>query len=782
RAECDKAKIEIEAMLEFDGLIDFDIIVTPKPECTINELRLDIPIKSEHATLFHYVGDAIRRTCYAGETPKGSGLIWSSNSVKPFRFGLQGNYIPFIWLGDEERGLSWFCDTTRHWAPGKKGRSELYREGEITRLAIHFIGTPTLFTGVRRYGFGMMATPVKPLPAGWRTMYSHVLQPFAIKNITHGCTFQGYGKPTDDEAFRKVIASHRRISPGCCVMPAMGANDLWGGEESAYFINDWNARVVNGMATPLRNAFQAWHFRRVVRDMGIDGAYSDDSYPIPNLNPLSSTAWRDDEGVIHEGYNIAAIRGFHRRMATILRKSTGKGLSMVHMSDAMVIPCFSWYDFMLDGEFAFREAARTSRLPFDKKKEKEYDYLDVWRMDVIRARAMGKQWGLIPVWLPTGSPEESWGYGSEYPRVHRSLLAMTLLHDMILWWNHRVDHDEVAKVDFVKKEFGIGENDVEFHGYWEGKARSSSKDVWVSYWQRPGKVLLVAANLSKQDAEVEVMCDAMPTDASAIDGITREAIPIANGKLKLTVPWHEFRLVLVGKKGDIVAGRPHPGADLPKPKTILKEFSDDFNAPELSKAWTLDKSPKSLAVIKTQDGKLKIRHKIFTWSHVERPLGIDNFSVQCRIDDRISGNFDTWRPCLVIYWGSGSYARAMPSCQWSAKCFKFVVMADGKTVAEQEEGPPINTEGWYRHNWVKIALTPDKIKFFGSNDGKTWLDPWIVDRPKGLAGPPKLLILGSGHETGAKPYAGEDFDNDWVRGTWGQPTCMYFDDLVVGRD
>ncbi|NOZ23980.1 MAG: LamG domain-containing protein, partial [Planctomycetes bacterium] len=30
RAECDKAKIEIEAMLEFDGLIDFDIIVTPK--------------------------------------------------------------------------------------------------------------------------------------------------------------------------------------------------------------------------------------------------------------------------------------------------------------------------------------------------------------------------------------------------------------------------------------------------------------------------------------------------------------------------------------------------------------------------------------------------------------------------------------------------------------------------------------------------------------------------------------------------------------------------------
>jgi len=775
--------VEVEAAMEYDGLIDFDVLLEPKRDSRIDELRLEIPVRADCATLFHYVGDAIRRTCYAGETPKGDGLVWSSKSVVPWRYGLQGNFVPFIWLGDEERGLSWFCDTTRGWSPGEKGRSEVYREGSTTKLVINFIGTPTRIAKKLRLGFGMMATPVKPLFEGWRRMYSKILEPYPIRNITHSCTFQGYGKPTDLKAFRKVIQSFRKYNPETCVMPAMGANDLWGGEESAYFINDWNARVVNGMATPMRNAFQAWWFRRVVRDMGIDGAYSDDSYPIPTLNPLGTTAWVDGRGVVHEGYNLAGIRGFHRRMATILRDCDGKGRSMVHMSDAMVIPCFSWYDFALDGEFGFDNAARTSRLPFDKKKEKEYDYLDVWRMDVIRARAMGKQWGLVPVWLPTGSPEESWGYGSEMPRVHRSLLAMTLLHDMLIWWNHKVDHDEVAKVDLVKKEFGIGEDDVTFHGYWQKKARASSKDVWVSYWLRPpNNLMLVAANLSSKDADVEIACDDLPDGPTAVDGISREEVPIVNGKLKLSVPWHEFRLILIGGRGEFAPGRPHPGADLPKPQQVLAELSDNFDSPTLSKAWTVDASPKSKAVIKTQDGKLKIRHSIFTWSHVERPLGVDNISVQCRVEDRVSGNFDTWRPCIALYWGKGSYARAMASCQYNATCFKFLVMADSKTVAEQKEGPPISTEGWYTHNWVKIALTPDEIKFYGSSDGKTWLEPWVVKRPKALTGPPRLLILGSGHETGTAPYTGPDFDNDWTRGTWGQPTCMYFDDLIVGKD
>ena len=778
-------RLTAECRIEFDGLLSFKLELLPTKPCEVEELRLEIPFAAKHAVLLHYAGDAIRRTCYAGLTPAGQGMVWTSASIKPWHQGIKGSFVPYVWLGDDERGLAWFADTTRYWNPGPRGETELYRQGQRVTLVVNFIAAATRFTQKRVYEFGLMATPVKPLPQGWRNARSPVLEPYTVKHITHSCTFQGYGKPTDEQRFREVVESHRRTWPGCCVSPAMGANDLWGGEESAYFINDWNTRVRKGMATPVRNDFQLWHFRRVVRDYGIDGAYSDDSYPIAITNPVGTSAWVDAKGAVHEGYNLAAIRGFHRRIATVLRTCKGHGDSMVHMSDAMVIPCFSFFDLALDGEFSFEGAARTSRLPFDNKKASEYDFLDVWRMDAVRTR-MGRQWGLIPVWLPTGSPEDCWGYGSDRRRVSRSLLAMVLIHDTLLCWNHKIDQDEAAIVDEVKKGFGIGAADVDFHGYWEKRATASSSDVLVSYWQRPGKVLLVAANLARRDLQVDVRLDlkamGLGEEVTAIDGVSREGIECSSGSMRVTVPWHEYRLVLIAPKGKIASGRPHPGAELPKPKSILSALCDDFDAAELSPAWTVDCAPNSLSAVHPQDGKLKLRNKIFMWCHVERPLGIDNISVQCRIEDHISGNFDTWRPCMVLYWGKGNYARAMASCQWGAKCFKYLVMAGGEIAAEQQQGPQISQQGWYTKNWVKISLRLGAIDFYGSIDGKTWLGPWTVKRPAALSGPPKLLILGRGHETGGPPYDGLDFDNNWTRGTWGNPWCCYFDDLIVGRD
>ena len=645
-------RLAAECTIEFDGLLSFKLELVPTRPCEVEELRLEIPFAAEHATLLHYVGDAIRRSCYAGLTPAGDGLIWTSASIEPWQQGIKGSFIPFVWLGDEKRGLAWFADTTRHWNPGPRGETELYRQGQRVTLVVNFIAAATRFTQKRVYEFGLMATPVKPLPAGWRACRSPVLESHVSKTITHGCTFQGYGKPTDEEAFKKAGDGYRRTWPGCSVAPAMGANDLWGGEESAYFINDWNTRVRKGMATPLRNDFQLWHFRRVMRDYGIDAAYSDDSYPIVITNPVGTSAWVDAKGGVHEGYNLAAIRDFHRRIATVLRAGKARGDAMVHMSDAMLIPCFSFFDIALDGEFSFEGAARTCRLPFDKDKSKDYDFFDVWRMDVLRARAMGKQWGLIPLWLPTGIPEDCWGYGSDRRRVPRSLLAMTLIHDVPIHWNHKVDQDEAAIVDEVKKEFGIAEPDVEFHGYWEKKAVASSTDVWVSYWQRPGRVLLVAANLARQDREVDIhfapTALGLPGALTAIDGVSRELIRCDGRSPRMNVPWHEYRLALIAPAGQIRPGRPHPGAALPKPKTLLPGFCDDFDAAELSPAWTVDADPKFAAVIHPHEGKLKLRSKIFRWGHVERRFGLDNVSVQCRVEDHISGNFDTWRPCLVL--------------------------------------------------------------------------------------------------------------------------------------
>ena len=83
-------------------------------------------------------------------------------------------FKPFVWLGDEERGFSWFCESEENWSPADPERAlTIDREGERVVLRLHLVeGAP--IEKPLKYTFGFQATPVKqPEKDAWDYRIHH---------------------------------------------------------------------------------------------------------------------------------------------------------------------------------------------------------------------------------------------------------------------------------------------------------------------------------------------------------------------------------------------------------------------------------------------------------------------------------------------------------------------------------------------------------------------------------------------------------------------------------
>ena len=266
----------------------------------------------------------------------------------------------------------------------------------------------------------------------------------------------------------------------------------------------------------------------------------------------------------------------------------------------------------------------------------------------------------------------------------------------------------------------------------------------------------------------------VPTGAVACDGEEhRPSLPMSDGVLEMAVAPENYRIVLLGPKGAFQADLPVPGATLPKPAKLIPELCDDFNSPKLGAAWRLAASPKSGAAIETYRDRLCVKASPYKYGSAERDLtadgvGMDNVTVQVRVE-RPAPSMQH-RVGLALVWADGTCAYAGPSMLTKRQQFEYILFTDGKA-KRRHWGSPVGIPHPHRinqPNWVRIRLAPDKIHFAGSSDGKTWHEDWTVDRPKEMAGPPRVLRLG-------------DTPDGWVGPYRTQPTYKYFDDLVVGR-
>ena len=159
RAQCAAFELTGTAAVEYDGMIRVDLTLRPKREVRVDELTLEIPVKPEHAEyLYHFPGK------------------WRSvaNSGKLPAEGFKHGFKPFWWLGDNDRGFCWFCESAENWLPeDRENAVTIDREEGRVVLRLRLIEGEKVASPLK-YTFGFEATPCKkPEKTVWDYRISH---------------------------------------------------------------------------------------------------------------------------------------------------------------------------------------------------------------------------------------------------------------------------------------------------------------------------------------------------------------------------------------------------------------------------------------------------------------------------------------------------------------------------------------------------------------------------------------------------------------------------------
>ena len=212
------------------------------------------------------------------------------------------------------------------------------------------------------------------------------------------------------------------------------------------------------------------------------------------------------------------------------------------------------------------------------------------------------------------------------------------------------------------------------------------------------------------------------------------------------------------------------GAALPRPGKVL--FDDAFKGSALSPGWTAEISPAHgpEGRVAPEDGRLVFAGQHYKYQYIARPFPAEADTVQALVEVRPTGCASRWNPGVGLWWGPGRWAFAgIGGDGYVAElagygCRRIPLAASEQAVYEERFC-----------GWVKVRLTPDKVLFLYSYDGKTWLPKSEFPRDKKYAGPPQLLLLGRG---AGGPNDVFRNDEHWT----GGPTLCRMGDLVAGRE
>jgi hypothetical protein len=462
----------VQHQVEYDGFTWTDVTLEAGAPTTVDELRLTWTMPAARATLLH-----------------ADRLSWIANAAGSLpQEGWSSPFAPFFWLGDESGGLSWFAESTEGWVAGSANPAiQVSREGDVVRATVRLVAAPTRLDGVRHYGFGMMATPVRPKPEKARglRMLPAPRSTFEIVWPNESMKYYGYTEPIDAAAFGKRVddahAARRRV------VPYINLNFMSAGvpEWLVYghaFASDPPRPVTPSDVAAMGHAsmgtcpasrdwqdFILYRINEMIDRYGVDGIYIDCWGPTGCNTP--PCGWVNAAGQRNETNPIRAYREILRRVATLFQERRPDPLLQIHMSSEVNIPMLAFADTLLDGE------------QFVSGNLKD-DYLPLLPPDKFRAEFMGHNWGPVDFFLP------EFRDGNE-PRGTPNLAAYLLLHDVQPWpiWS-----DGATWTRLYDALDAFGYTEARFLPYWEPTGVTCDPQVLVSCYLREGKVLLAVMN------------------------------------------------------------------------------------------------------------------------------------------------------------------------------------------------------------------------------------------------------------------------------------------------
>ncbi|MEK6793783.1 MAG: glycoside hydrolase domain-containing protein [Spirochaetota bacterium] len=507
-------KLHSRVVVEYDGMMRVDVTLTPAKPLRLDRLSLSIVVKEPFAKYLILAQGFGGKSYYGG---------FQETNFK---------FRPFVWFGDDERGLTWFCESAKDWKLKNKSRGiEIFRKDGNAALTVNMIDAGAEISKPVTYTFGLMATPMRPMPSDWRQWRISPGKNETIKIVWPSGIQKWYGympAVRDEDVFKKSLKQYHE--KGVRAVPYTILNMLSSGvPEYKYFVgaNCWNPQhydaassdvmaigdVVMGMCVNTRSwrDFVMHSYKQTLDKFDIDGVYYDIGWVEPCTNIAHGCGFIDDDDTIQPTFPVFAHRELAKRMYTLTRERCRNPFIIFHMSGCIEPPIHSFSDAVLDGE-QFALSVKD-------------DYTEFLPLDMMRAQFTMRQFGLVPVFLPGRDLHFSGNDKTEAPTV--GMLARLYLHDMHVWaiW---CNGQAVEKYRAVKDAFGMDAT-VEFIPYWSNGNvfMTKSVDIKISAWvKKSGSCLLAVANLGSNNTDATVIVDlekiGFARATGLIDGVTGE--------------------------------------------------------------------------------------------------------------------------------------------------------------------------------------------------------------------------------------------------------------------
>lgn len=536
-AKLGSLNFNVKTRVEFDGFVLNTMTIDPQAAAKLDRLSLIITMPKAEAPCF--VTTAGGWSATHGWTPQ----KWDSRETSSGC--ITGNFVPYIFLTDSDRGFCWFADNEKGWILDPTAPTqELSNTATTTTLRINFVTKPGAITQPTTIKYGWMVTPQKPQLKEWRSYVINYYLPYpkahAVfwRDADWAVTWPYYSSPYPwDYAKSKALLANNNSNFTPCVGDIAHAIGRYRDYKGRWFNDvaaDWGITLGDtGDGNVARsqgpNDFQVWHFDRWVKQSGLSGLYFDENYLGEEYNYLTGGAYLLPDEQIQPGYSYLGLREYDKRLRYMFNDN-GKTPPYLWLHTTSGHPVYAWMpDVAMEGENV-------------EPTGKYDDYMDGQNAGRLRSIGMGTNLGSVPTimcqsdnhWNPTYSP--------------------FLVHQFVGWL---LAHDCLpATVQFwtaLAPELELWRDETRFLPYWkEGLGvKSLTKDVVASAHVWPGHAVLWIANTAHEDCTATVALDMAKLGFDAkktlvFDTETGERYTITGGKLTLALPqrmWRSVRLV-----------------------------------------------------------------------------------------------------------------------------------------------------------------------------------------------------------------------------------------------
>ena len=159
-------RISVRITGECDGFCWYDLEFNPKQPVKMSLLRLELPRRAGTARYLH-------AACFT----------WSYLTTGLPEYGGQWSdkFKPYVWLGDEARGLAWCAESDKGWpCQGPTHALQAHTQGDVVVFSATLLDHEETISTPIKFRFGLQASPVKPVSFAWR----------AKARIFHGVNYQ----------------------------------------------------------------------------------------------------------------------------------------------------------------------------------------------------------------------------------------------------------------------------------------------------------------------------------------------------------------------------------------------------------------------------------------------------------------------------------------------------------------------------------------------------------------------------------------------------------------